>query len=89
MVASLVRHLSKMNYPHHKLEVLLLCEEEDTETLNAVRSLALPTFIRLVVCPDGQPRTKPRACNIGLAQATSELCVIYDAEDRPDLASCA
>ena len=36
------------------------------------------------MCPDGVPRTKPRACNYGLEQATGELCVIYDAEDRPE-----
>jgi len=36
-----------------------------------------------VVPPNG-PQTKPRACNVGLALATGDLCVIYDAEDRPD-----
>jgi cellulose synthase/poly-beta-1,6-N-acetylglucosamine synthase-like glycosyltransferase len=35
------------------------------------------------VVPDGQPRTKPRACNYGLAFARGQYVVIYDAEDRP------
>ena len=34
--------------------------------------------------PNTHPRTKPKACNIGLAQATGEYCVVYDAEDHPD-----
>jgi cellulose synthase/poly-beta-1,6-N-acetylglucosamine synthase-like glycosyltransferase len=44
----------------------------------------VPANYHLVVVPDGQPRTKPKACNYGLLLATGQLCVIYDAEDRPD-----
>ena len=40
--------------------------------------------MRIVVVPDGQPRTKPKACNVGLSFAHGEFLVIYDAEDRPD-----
>jgi hypothetical protein len=34
--------------------------------------------------PDSQPKTKPKACNYGLTQASGEYLVIYDAEDIPD-----
>jgi cellulose synthase/poly-beta-1,6-N-acetylglucosamine synthase-like glycosyltransferase len=34
--------------------------------------------------PDGKPKTKPKACNVGLARARGEFVTIYDAEDRPD-----
>ena len=44
----------------------------------------LPAFVRIVVVPDGQPRTKPKACNVGLDFAHGEFLVIYDAEDRPE-----
>jgi cellulose synthase/poly-beta-1,6-N-acetylglucosamine synthase-like glycosyltransferase len=37
-----------------------------------------------MIVPDGQPRTKPRACNYGLMFARGEYVVIYDAEDRPE-----
>jgi cellulose synthase/poly-beta-1,6-N-acetylglucosamine synthase-like glycosyltransferase len=40
--------------------------------------------VTLLVVPDGQPRTKPRACNVGLFFAKGQFLVIYDAEDRPD-----
>ena len=45
-------------------------------------ALAAP-FERLVVS-DASPRTKPKACNEGLAKATGEYVVVYDAEDRPE-----
>ena len=84
MLLPLVSHLSRLDYPHERLEILLLCEADDRDTIVAVEQAALPAYFRLVVCPDGTPRTKPRACNFGLEQATGELCVIYDAEDRPE-----
>ncbi|WP_258935530.1 hypothetical protein [Nesterenkonia pannonica] len=37
--------------------------------------------------PDGMPRTKPRACNVGLRFARGEFLVIYDAEDTPSRTS--
>jgi glycosyltransferase XagB len=80
----LVSHLSRLDYPDDRLEILLLCESDDSDTIAAIQSAALPPRFRLVVCPEEAPRTKPRACNIGLEQATGQLCVIYDAEDRPD-----
>ena len=80
----LVSHLSRLDYPEDRIEILLICEVDDDETIAAIRGAGLPEQFRLVVCPEGSPRTKPRACNIGLEQATGELCVIYDAEDRPE-----
>ncbi len=47
-------------------------------------SCALPPHFHLVVVPDSQPKTKPKACNYGLQLATGQYCVIFDAEDRPD-----
>ncbi len=84
VLAPLVSHLGHMDYPEERLEILLLCEADDAETIAAVREAELPPQFRMVVCPEGSPRTKPRACNIGLEQATGDLCVIFDAEDRPD-----
>ena len=40
--------------------------------------------MRVVTVPDGQPRTKPRALNVGLMLARGEFVTVYDAEDRPD-----
>lgn len=80
----LIQQLLRLDYPTDRLEVLLLVEEDDTETRAALDRCALPSHMRLLVVPDGLPRTKPRALNVGLAYATGEFIVVYDVEDRPD-----
>lgn len=84
MVEPLTRHLAKLDYPPERLEILLLCEQDDAETIHRVQALGLDRRFRLVVCSPDEPRTKPRACNVGLTHARGELLVIYDAEDRPE-----
>ena len=44
----------------------------------------LPGNIEIVVVPDLNPRTKPKALNYALPLARGEYLVIYDAEDRPE-----
>lgn len=80
----LVAGLQALDYPASKLDIQLLLEEEDHETIEAARRLRLPPQFRFVIVPDGQPRGKPRACNYGLALSEADLLVIYDAEDRPE-----
>jgi len=80
----LMQSLRQLNYPPDKLEVLLLLEEDDVATQEAAAALALPPFVRKVVVPNSQPKTKPKACNVGLAQARGKYLVIFDAEDRPE-----
>jgi cellulose synthase/poly-beta-1,6-N-acetylglucosamine synthase-like glycosyltransferase len=82
MVAPMVASLAKLDYPQEKLDVQLLLEADDEETQAAAADL--PPWVRVIVAPDGRPKTKPRACNIGLENATGEFLVIFDAEDRPD-----
>ncbi len=83
-LARLVDGISKLDYPHDKLDVILLLEEDDHETREGFAKLTVPSFIRGVVVPDMQPKTKPKACNLGLHLARGKYLVIYDAEDRPD-----
>jgi glycosyltransferase XagB len=84
VVVELVEHLSKLDYPRDRLEVLLLLEEVDKGTIEAALGAGMPGFVRIVVVPDSQPRTKPKACNVGLMFARGEFLVIFDAEDRPE-----
>jgi cellulose synthase/poly-beta-1,6-N-acetylglucosamine synthase-like glycosyltransferase len=44
----------------------------------------VPYPAEVVVVPASGPRTKPKACNVGLALARGELVTIYDVEDRPE-----
>lgn len=84
IIPYLVNGIESLDYPKSKLDVKLLCEEEDDETIDAIRVLNLPPHFDLVVVPASQPQTKPKACNYGLLAARGEFVVIYDAEDRPD-----
>ncbi|CAB4772797.1 unannotated protein [freshwater metagenome] len=84
IVARLVRDINALDYPRTRLDVKLLCEEDDTETIDKIRSMNLPPHFHLVVVPDSQPKTKPKACNYGLQLSHGDFCVIFDAEDRPD-----
>ncbi|MCW2966309.1 MAG: Beta-monoglucosyldiacylglycerol synthase [Solirubrobacteraceae bacterium] len=80
----LVSGMEGLDYPKTKLDIRLLCEEDDDETIDGIRALHLPPHFKLVIVPDAQPKTKPKACNYGLLQADGRYVVIFDAEDRPD-----
>jgi len=84
VVRPLLAHLTALDYPASKLEVLLLVEEDDVETLAAVREARPPAYVTVVTVPPGGPRTKPRALNVGLLFARGEYLVVFDAEDRPE-----
>ena len=84
VVGELIENLRRLDYPQEKLEILLLMEEEDAETIEAAKAADPPDTVRFVLIPNGAPQTKPRACNVGLFFARGDYLVIYDAEDRPD-----
>ncbi len=84
IVPQFVQAMAALDYPLDKLEILLLTEQDDPETRNAILALNLPSHFHLLTVPAGRPRTKPRACNFGLLHATGDYVVIYDAEDIPD-----
>lgn len=79
-----VTAMSRIDYPTDKLQVLLLLEEDDRESINHAQSYNLPDYFEIVVVPDSLPKTKPKALNYGLQRARGEYLVIYDAEDIPD-----
>lgn len=81
---ALVARLSRLTYPKCLLDVLLVIEEADETTRNMLATIDLPPWIRPVVVPDGQPRTKPRAMNYALDFCEGEIIGVYDAEDAPE-----
>ncbi|HJW41738.1 MAG TPA: glycosyltransferase [Rhizomicrobium sp.] len=80
----LARTLLLLDYPHDKLQILLVVEDDDLETLAVAQELVARGPFELICVPAGSPRTKPRACNYALNFARGEFTVIYDAEDRPE-----
>ena len=84
VLPDLVAALSALDYPAAKLDVLLVLESVDYETQKVAASLELPGFMRVVVVPDSEPRTKPKALNYALQFARGDYVVVYDAEDVPE-----
>ena len=84
IVEKVLTNIGSLDYPKSKLDVLLLMEADDAETIAVAKAMNPPDYVRLIVVPPGSPQTKPRACNYGLAFAKGEFVVIFDAEDRPD-----
>lgn len=83
VVQQLIAAISRVDYPRHLLDVKLLVEADDPETIAAVMAQALPAFFEVIPVPPGLPRTKPKALNYALAFARGEYVAIFDAEDAP------
>jgi cellulose synthase/poly-beta-1,6-N-acetylglucosamine synthase-like glycosyltransferase len=83
IVPDLLVALGHIVWPRGKLEIKLVCEADDEETLAALRAHALQPFVEIVEVPPGMPRTKPKALCYALPMTTGEFVVLYDAEDRP------
>jgi cellulose synthase/poly-beta-1,6-N-acetylglucosamine synthase-like glycosyltransferase/glycosyltransferase involved in cell wall biosynthesis/O-antigen/teichoic acid export membrane protein len=84
IIPQFVDAIDKLSWPKEKLDVILLLEEDDKDTIEKASRMNLPSFVRTLVVPHSIPKTKPKACNYGLAHAKGEYLVIYDAEDIPD-----
>lgn len=83
VMPQLARSMAGLDYPQDRIDLKLLVEETDLRTQAAVRAQTWPAGTELLVIPAGDPQTKPRALNYGLAHATGTYVVVYDAEDRP------
>lgn len=84
VVGGLLAALGRLEYPVDRLDVKLLLEADDHETMEAVSTLGDVPFLEVVLVPPSEPRTKPKALNYGLTLARGEFVTIYDAEDEPD-----
>jgi glycosyltransferase XagB len=83
VVAALVAALTRLDYPSDKLDVKLLLEADDEDTVLAVWKANVPSHFELIPVPAGAPRTKPKALNYGLSFARGKIVAVFDAEDRP------
>ncbi len=84
VVPHLLGALTALDYPADRLEIILVVESVDAETQAALRAAALGRHVRVLVVPDGSPRTKPRAIQYALQFAHGDYVVVYDAEDMPE-----
>ncbi|SOC04810.1 glycosyltransferase family 2 protein [Rhodobacter maris] len=84
IAARLIERLGRLHYPRELLDILLVVEEADTTTRDALATTTLPHWMRVVSVPGGPIRTKPRALNYALNFCRGTIVGVYDAEDRPD-----
>jgi glycosyltransferase XagB len=62
VVSAVVASMAALEYPADRLEVLLLLEEDDADTIAAAGVACAGTAVQVVLVPPGEPRTKPKAC---------------------------
>ena len=84
VLPDLVESLARIEYPRDRIDVKLLLEADDEPTIAAARRIRTDLPVEVLLVPPGEPRTKPRALNYGLAFARGSIVTIYDAEDHPD-----
>ncbi|MFC1625802.1 glycosyltransferase [Patescibacteria group bacterium] len=84
VLGQFINSIKKLDYPKDKLDVILLLEEDDKDTISRLNRFKLPGYFRSLIVPHSIPKTKPKACNYGLNHAKGEYIVVYDAEDIPD-----
>lgn len=83
VITQLLISLGKLQWPQSKLEIRLVCEEDDTETLEILAAHELRPNVEVIKVPPGGPRTKPKALAYALPMCGGEFVTLYDAEDRP------
>lgn len=76
--------LRRLDYPLAKLDIKLVLEAGDAETIDAAKALGLEGVFEIIRVPPSKPQTKPKACNYALNFARGEYLVIFDAEDQPE-----
>lgn len=83
VVRQLVKALEGIDWPASRLDIKLVCEAGDTQTIAALRALSLGPAFEIIEVPAMLPVTKPKALTYALSGARGAFTVIYDAEDRP------
>lgn len=80
----LVHSMRRMDYPLAKLDVKLVLEQDDHETIEAAKALKAEGVFEIIRVPTSYPKTKPKACNYALRFARGDYIVVFDAEDIPE-----
>ena len=80
----LIARLTRLDYPHDRIDLCLVVEECDQRTQETLRDTLLPPWMRVITVPPGRVRTKPRAMNYALDFCHGSIIGIFDAEDAPE-----
>ncbi|MGU3574482.1 glycosyltransferase family 2 protein [Brucellaceae bacterium C25G] len=83
VIPQLLDSLSHLYWPRGRLDIKIICEADDHETLRVLNYFKLPAYMEIVRVPNVGPRTKPKALNYALQFARGDFVAVFDAEDRP------
>lgn len=82
---ALIKRLSRLTYPKHLLDVVLVLEAKDTVTCETIARTELPPWMTVIKVPEtGAITTKPRALNYALGFCRGQIVGVWDAEDAPE-----
>ncbi|SUZ31384.1 Beta-monoglucosyldiacylglycerol synthase [Roseibaca ekhonensis] len=84
VVPRLVNRLARLTWPRELTDILLVVEENDHLTRDALAAQSLPAWVRVIPVPDAKLKTKPRALNYAMTFARGSIVGVYDAEDAPE-----
>jgi cellulose synthase/poly-beta-1,6-N-acetylglucosamine synthase-like glycosyltransferase len=83
-VGPLLDAIDALDYPHEKLDVIVVLEPDDLQTRAAIARRGARPHQQVLVAPSIGPKTKPKALNFALHFARGYFIAVYDAEDAPD-----
>jgi cellulose synthase/poly-beta-1,6-N-acetylglucosamine synthase-like glycosyltransferase len=84
LIASLLANLARLDYPRERLDIKILLEADDNETIDAIVRAKVLDPVQVVLVPAAEPRTKPKALNFGFSLCDADIITIYDVEDQPE-----
>ena len=84
VIRLLLSAIGNLDYPSDRLDVKVLLEGDDEQTIEAATQVDLGAHVEIVLVPPAEPRTKPKALNYGLTLARGDIVSVFDAEDQPD-----
>ena len=84
VMRNLLNSIQNFDYDLNKLDIIILLEEDDLDTINSVYRLRKLFNFTYIVVPKSEIKTKPNALNYGLKYVKGKYLVIYDAEDIPE-----
>lgn len=80
----LIDSILNLDYPREKLDIKLIVEEGDFNTIENIKKLKPINIFEIIKVPFSLPQTKPKACNYAINFCKGEYITIYDAEDAPE-----
>lgn len=81
---NLLKSIYNLEYPKNKMDVKIIVDEDDVETIKNIKDLSKIFNFDLIVVPNYKIKSKPLSCNYALKSVKGEFLTVYDAEDKPE-----